>query len=148
MTPPVVRAISWWHLLWEVFRTLGRRVAGPNYKGQMFFSAYSDKSFKLGTRFIQHALRRYILGDLQPRHINHMTIEAFHAEYKMWADSAAVPPEQIASSRTFRCCYEGWKHLLVMRKISQHSRCPNYMMRVFPFLPKGNDLLDLIIYEP
>ncbi|CAK9020941.1 Uncharacterized protein SCF082_LOCUS41764 [Durusdinium trenchii] len=53
-----------------------------------------------------------------------MTMEAFHAEYLLWAEGAGVPPEQRASNRTFRNVYDnGWRQLLVMRKISQHSRC-------------------------
>ena len=64
-----------------------------------------------------------VWGDLQPRHINHMTMEAFHAEYLLWAEGSSLPLAEQASCRTFRDVYDaGWRKILCMRKISQHSR--------------------------
>ncbi|CAJ1328903.1 unnamed protein product [Effrenium voratum] len=53
---------------------------------------------------------------LQPRHINHMTMEAWYEIYKMWADGSALPEDEIAKVRTFSTTYESiWKPILQMR---------------------------------
>ncbi len=57
------------------------------------------------------------------RHINHMTMDAWHAEYLSWCESRGVPADDRSSSRTFRNAYDKfWKPILKMREISQHAR--------------------------
>ncbi|CAK9049340.1 Uncharacterized protein SCF082_LOCUS27352 [Durusdinium trenchii] len=55
---------------------------------------------------------------LQPRYMTHMTIESFHEMYMLWCQGAAVPEDEIASSRCFREVYEStWKGKLRMRTV-------------------------------
>ncbi|CAK9117620.1 unnamed protein product, partial [Durusdinium trenchii] len=55
--------------------------------------------------------------------MTHMTIESFHEMYMLWCQGAAVPEDEIASSRCFREVYEStWKGKLRMRTVSQHAR--------------------------
>ena len=62
------------------------------------------------------------LGGLQPRHIGHMTMEAFFQNYILWCDGAGLPSEERAGCRTFREMYEVWKDVVPMRTLSQHAR--------------------------
>lgn len=65
-----------------------------------------------------------IFQGLHPRYMTHMTVESFHEVYTMWCEGAAVPQDEIASSRCFREVYEStWKGKLKMRTVSQHARC-------------------------
>ncbi len=60
---------------------------------------------------------------MQVRHINHMTMEAWHAEYLTWCVHHEVPESERCSSRTFRNTYDvHWKSILKMRELSQHAR--------------------------
>lgn len=60
---------------------------------------------------------------MEVRHINHMTMDAWHAEYLSWCESHGVPETDRSSSRTFRNTYDKfWKPILKMREISQHAR--------------------------
>ena len=60
---------------------------------------------------------------MQVRHINHMTMEAWHAEYLTWCVHHEVPESDRCSSRTFRNTYDiHWKGILKMREMSQHAR--------------------------
>ncbi|CAJ1336707.1 unnamed protein product, partial [Effrenium voratum] len=60
---------------------------------------------------------------LEPRFVNHSTIDAFYELYLLWAEGAALPEGEIASCRTFRNVYEEqWKETLKMRTVSQHAR--------------------------
>ena len=62
-------------------------------------------------------------GDMQIRHINHMTMEAWHAEYLSYCESRGVGESERCSSRTFRNTYDHhWKPILKMRETSQHAR--------------------------
>lgn len=57
------------------------------------------------------------------RYTNHMTLEAFHQIYVIWATGAEVLPEDVASYASFRRVYEGqWKSTIKMRTVSQHAR--------------------------
>ncbi|CAL1166136.1 unnamed protein product [Cladocopium goreaui] len=61
---------------------------------------------------------------LQPRHVHHMTMEAWYHIYVGWCDQGEVPEADRASNRTFRNVYDHtWKSALPMREISQHARC-------------------------
>ena len=63
------------------------------------------------------------LGALQPRHVHHMTMEAWYHLYVGWCDQGQVPEADRASNRTFRNVYDHtWKSALPMREISQHAR--------------------------
>eukprot|EP00435_Cladocopium_sp_Y103_P042368 s2845_g11.t1 len=60
---------------------------------------------------------------LQPRHVHHMTMEAWYHIYVGWCDQGQVPEADRASNRTFRNVYDHtWKSALPMREISQHAR--------------------------
>ena len=62
-------------------------------------------------------------GDVQVRHINHMTMEAWHSEYIGWCEAHGTPESDRCSTRTFRNTYDQyWKSILKMREISQHAR--------------------------
>lgn len=62
-------------------------------------------------------------GDMQIRHINHMTMEAWYAEYLSYCESHGVGESERCSSRTFRNTYDHhWKPILKMRETSQHAR--------------------------
>ena len=69
----------------------------------------------------------FLCKGLDRRHINHYTMEAFYALYKMWCEGQDMDEKEVASSRRFRDIYsQQWASTLQMRELSQHARCLLY----------------------
>ena len=74
----------------------------------------------------------FLCKGLDRRHINHYTMEAFYALYKMWCEGQEIEEKEVASSRRFRDIYsQQWASTLQMRELSQHARCLLYFALVF-----------------
>eukprot|EP00438_Fugacium_kawagutii_P025253 Skav212855 [mRNA] locus=scaffold786:148986:152573:+ [translate_table: standard] len=79
---------------------------------------------------------------LPTRYTNHMTIEAFHQIYLLWATGAEVPQDEIVGYACFRQVYEKqWKSTIKMRTVSQHARFRS-VTHIF-----GQDFIDIILKE-
>lgn len=64
------------------------------------------------------------LGGLQPRHLQHMSMEAFFELYQLWASGNECEGKEVAKYRTFGQIYhERWRDLICFRETSQHARC-------------------------
>lgn len=75
---------------------------------------------------------------MQPRHLQHMSIEAFYGLYQLWCAGNQYQDDNVAKIRRFTQVFEEkWKHLLRFREVSQHARYHHHYLDTCFFVSKG-----------
>ncbi|CAL1157939.1 unnamed protein product [Cladocopium goreaui] len=89
---------------------------------------YSAKTFSQTSPVAALELMNGVPKDsgMQPRHLQHMSMEAFYELYLLWGSGNGDTRDDLAKSRCFSLVYEErWKGLLQFRETSQHTTLQN-----------------------